>query len=103
VPVESRGEGGEPDESEQSVFARVDRTQDGWLSGVEIGPYRAYDSNSDAEVTELEFLAGRASDRLSIEEGRLVPADIERFNSYDSTQSGYLSGTDITDGWGSGL
>lgn len=96
MPVEGTGEEGSTIESDDSLFLQTDRNQDGWLSGVEIGLYRAYDADRDGEVTELEFLAGRARDRLSIEEGRIVPEDIERFNNYDSTLSGYLSGTDIT-------
>ncbi|RKX34333.1 MAG: hypothetical protein DRP71_07445 [Verrucomicrobia bacterium] len=95
MPVEGMGEEGGGIESDESLFLQADRNQDGWLSGVEAGLYRAYDADRDGEVTELEFLAGRARDRLSIEEGRIVPEDIERFRSYDSTLSGYLSGTDI--------
>jgi len=96
MPLEGAGEEGDATDSEESLFLQADRNQDGWLSGVEVGLYRAYDADRDGEITELEFLAGRARDRLSIEEGRIVPDDIERFNSYDSTLSGYLSGTDIT-------
>lgn len=96
MPVEGTGEEGSTIESDDSLFLQADRNQDGWLSGVEVGLNRAYDADRDGEVTELEFLAGRARDRLSIEEGRIVPEDIERFNSYDSTLSGYLSGTDIS-------
>jgi hypothetical protein len=95
MPLEGTGEEGGAVGSEESLFQQADRNQDGWLSGVEVGLYRAYDADRDGEVTELEFLAGRARDRLGVEEGRILPEDIERFNGYDSTMSGYLSGTDI--------
>jgi hypothetical protein len=83
-------------ETEESLFAQADLNQDGWLSGIEVGPYRGYDADRDGEITELEFMAGRARDRLRIEEGHLTQTDIELFAGYDSTFSGYLSGTDIT-------
>jgi len=94
-PLAGTGEEGGISRSEESLFLQADRNQDGWLSGVEVGLYRVYDADRDGEVTELEFMAGRARDRLGIEEGRIFPEDIERFNGYDSTLSGYLSGTDI--------
>ncbi|MEZ5276582.1 MAG: hypothetical protein R3F07_09400 [Opitutaceae bacterium] len=86
----------EPVESEETLFAQADLNLDGWLSGIEVGPYRGYDADRDGEITELEFMAGRARDRLRIEEGHLTQADIELFAGYDSTFSGYLSGTDIS-------
>ena len=82
-------------ETEAELFQRADLNRDGWLSGIEVGAYRGYDADGDGEVTELEFMAGRARDRLRIEEGRLTQADIDLFAGYDSTYSGYLSGTDI--------
>jgi hypothetical protein len=95
LPPDDKGDEGVLSGGEESLFLEADRNQDGWLSGVEVGLYRAYDADRDGEVTELEFMAGRARDRLGIEEGRILPEDIERFNGYDSTLSGYLSGTDI--------
>jgi hypothetical protein len=81
--------------TEANVFKLADLNQDGWLSGTEVGPYRAYDADGDGEVTELEFMAGRSRDRIEVAEGLITTEDIERFAAFDSTSSGYLSGTDI--------
>jgi len=82
-------------ELEETFFQKADLNQDGWLSGIEVGPYRAYDADWNGEITELEFLAGRARDRLNVEEGFVTQEDIDLFIEFDSTLSGYLSGTDI--------
>jgi hypothetical protein len=82
-------------DDEEVEFLTADLNQDGWLSGIEVGPWRAYDADRDGEITELEFMAGRARDRLSLEQGNVTQEDIDLFIEFDSTLSGYLSGTDI--------
>jgi hypothetical protein len=83
-----------PLEDEQ-LFDQLDQNEDGWLSGVELGDARVYDIDRDGEVTRIEFLSGRANDRLQIQEGTILEEDVRFFHQMDSTQSGYLSGTDI--------
>ncbi len=80
---------------DEELFDQLDRNEDGWLSGVELGSTRVYDTDGNGEVTRIEFLAGRASDRLQIQEGTILEEDVRFFHQMDSTQSGYLSGTDI--------
>ena len=82
-------------DSEQVEFLMADVNQDGWLSGIEVGLWRAYDADRDGEITELEFMAGRARDRLSVQEGTVTQEDIDLFAEFDATLSGYLSGTEI--------
>lgn len=93
--AESVMEGIEGLNAEEAEFFLADLNQDGWLSGIEVGPWRAYDADWNGEITELEFMAGRARDRLSLEEGLVTQEDIDLFTEYDSTLSGYLSGTDL--------
>lgn len=85
----------EEDDGERAEFMTADVNQDGWLSGIEVGLWRAYDADRDGEVTELEFMAGRARDRLSVLEGTVTEEDIDLFIEFDATLSGYLSGTEI--------
>jgi hypothetical protein len=80
---------------DEELFDQLDRNEDGWLSGVELGTTRVYDLDRNGEVTRIEFLSGRASDRLQIQEGTILEEDVHFFYQMDSTQSGYLSGTDI--------
>lgn len=89
-------------DSEQVEFLMADVNQDGWLSGIEVGLWRAYDADRDGEITELEFMAGRARDRLSVQEGTVTQEDIDLFIEFDATLSGYLSGTEIDQAGASG-
>ncbi|HEX9783273.1 MAG TPA: hypothetical protein VGA56_11170 [Opitutaceae bacterium] len=79
-------------------FAELDVNRDGWLSGSEANGIRHYDRDGDAEITQDEFISGRASERLLLREGTVIPEDIDLFEALDSTGSGYISGVDIERG-----
>ncbi|MBL4575623.1 MAG: hypothetical protein JKY51_05945 [Opitutaceae bacterium] len=81
--------------ADEELFDQLDGNWDGWLSGIELGTARVYDLDGNGEVTRIEFLSGRANDRLRIQEGSILEEDILFFHQMDSAQSGYLSGTDI--------
>src|SRR6185503_2576014 len=79
-------------------FAEFDVNKDGWLSGSEAVGLRHYDTSGDGEINREEFLAGRASERLLLRDGSVLPEDIDLFTALDSTGSGYISGLDIDRG-----
>jgi len=57
-----------------AAFLRLDVNEDGVLSGTEVKSVRAYDTNSDGEVTREEFLAGRRREsKPSIKTSDTVP------------------------------
>jgi hypothetical protein len=89
---------GAVEENDNAHFADRDVNKDGWLSGSEAVGLRHYDTNADAEIDREEFLAGRASERVLLREGSVLPEDIDLFTELDSTGSGYISGLDIERG-----
>lgn len=87
-----------PEDRDLAAFMERDVNRDGWLSGTEAIGIRHYDANADGDVDQAEFLAGRASERVLLREGSVLPEDIDLFNGLDSTGSGYISGIDIERG-----
>ena len=87
-----------PEDVDIAAFAERDLNRDGWLSGTEAIGIRHYDSNTDGDIDQTEFLAGRAAERVQLREGSVLPEDIDLFNGLDSTGSGYISGIDIERG-----
>lgn len=86
------------EEQDRTAFHERDVNQDGWLSGSEIVGISHYDVDGNAEITEDEFLGGRAGERILLREGTVLPEDIDLFDGLDSTGSGYISGVDIERG-----
>ncbi len=87
-----------PGEEDLARFAELDVNRDGWLSGSEANGIRHYDTDADGEVTQDEFISGRAGERLLLRDGAVLPEDIDLFEALDSTGSGYISGVDIERG-----
>lgn len=87
-----------PEDLDAAAFGERDINRDGWLSGSEAIGIRHYDANADGDIDQAEFLAGRASERVQMREGSVLPEDIDLFNGLDSTGSGYISGIDIERG-----
>lgn len=87
-----------PEDLDILAFGERDLNRDGWLSGTEAIGIRHYDANSDGDIDQAEFLAGRAAERVQMREGSVLPEDIDLFNGLDSTGSGYISGIDIERG-----
>lgn len=87
-----------PGEEDKAQFLELDENKDGWLSGSESIGIRHYDGDNNGEITQEEFLAGRASERILLREGTVLPEDIDLFEALDSTGSGYISGVDIERG-----
>jgi hypothetical protein len=96
APAESKPK--TPEELDAATFVERDLNRDGWLSGTEAIGIRHYDANSDGDVDQAEFLAGRAAERVLLRDGSVLPEDIDLFNGLDSTGSGYISGIDIERG-----
>lgn len=87
-----------PEDEDRATFVQRDVNQDGWLSGSEMVGITHYDVDGNAEVSEDEFIAGRAGERILLREGAVLPEDIDLFEGLDSTGSGYISGIDIERG-----
>lgn len=86
------------EDEDSAQFSELDLNKDGWLSGSESVGLRHYDQSVDGEINLAEFLAGRASERLMLRDGSILPEDIDLFSALDSTGSGYISGVDIERG-----
>jgi hypothetical protein len=63
-------------------FLQLDGNEDGWLSGKEMKGLERFDANSDGEVTEKEFLAGRAADRDEKPAAKPLPSKPASLNSF---------------------
>lgn len=87
-----------PESEDAARFAELDVNKDGWLSGSEAVGLRHYDLNGDGEISQEEFPAGRAAERVLLHDGTVLPEDIDLFTAFDSTGSGYISGLDIERG-----
>jgi formylglycine-generating enzyme required for sulfatase activity len=79
-------------ESDLAEFTRLDRNEDGVLSGTEMKSVRKYDTNSDGEVSREEFLAGRRGDAKPPAEQKTAT---ELFTSKDLNEDGVLSGKEM--------
>jgi hypothetical protein len=49
-------------EDPEKLFARLDITQNGYLSGTEMKDYAGYDTNKDNQVSKEEFMTGSSRD-----------------------------------------
>jgi hypothetical protein len=87
-----------PEDEERARFGELDLNRDGWLSGSEANGLRHYDADGNGEITLDEFLGGRAAERTLLQDGSVLPEDIDLFELLDSTGSGYISGVDIERG-----
>lgn len=87
-----------PEAEDMAAFVERDVNRDGWLSGSEMMGINHYDLDGNIEVDADEFLAGRATERILLRDGSVVPEDIDLFEGLDSTGSGYISGIDIERG-----
>lgn len=70
-------------EDPEQLFARLDITQNGYLSGTEMKDYQGYDTNKDDQVSRDEFIAGAAPQRTAAAE---APASAEAPNEQDAKQ-----------------
>lgn len=87
------------DTDDDTLWKRLDITQDGWLDGKELeGGWIRFDNDGDGEVTKREFIDGRTKERAGGPTALTHEADKKMFAELDTSGNGYLSGSELEAG-----